>query len=77
MYLNGHSLSLNGGSIGNGFSVFGGTDSGDVTGNPVITVNSTGSGTWYFYGGNNNGGTLKGNPTLLINNTVSGCNRFC
>ena len=74
MYLNGHSLSLNGGSIGNGFSVFGGTDSGDVTGNPVITVNSTGSGTWYFYGGNNNGGTLKGNPTLLINNTVSGIN---
>ncbi|EGO8081575.1 hypothetical protein FBR87_002628 [Enterococcus faecalis] len=74
MYLNGHSLSLNGGSIGNGFSVFGGTDSGDVTGNPVITVNSTGSGTWYFYGGNNNGGVLNGNSTLLVNNTTSGIN---
>ncbi len=74
MYLNGHSLSLNGGSIGNGFSVFGGTDSGDVSGNPTLTVNSTGTGTWNFYGGNQNGGNLAGNPTIVINNTRSGLN---
>ena len=51
MYLNGYSLNLNGGSSGNGLTVYG-TDTGDVSGNPTLTVNSTGTGTWNFYGGN-------------------------
>ena len=64
MYLNGYSLNLNDG----------GTDTGDVSGNPTLTVNSTGTGTWNFYGGNQNGGNLAGNPTIVINNTRSGLN---
>ena len=67
MYLNGYSLNLNGGSSGNGLTVYGGTDTGDVSGNPTLTVNSTGTGTWNFYGGNQNGGNLAGNPTIVIN----------
>lgn len=74
LYMNGHSLSLNGGSTGNGFSIYGGSDTGDVTGNPTITINATGSSTWNVYGGNQNGGTLTGNPTIVVNNTVSGIN---
>lgn len=74
MYLNGYSLFLNGGFIGNGFFVFGGMDLGDVIGNFVIIVNSIGLGMWYFYGGNNNGGILKGNLMLFINNMVFGIN---
>ncbi|WP_181406935.1 hypothetical protein [Enterococcus faecalis] len=74
MYLNGYSLNLNGGSSGNGLTVYGGTDTGDVSGNPTLTVNSTGTGTWNFYGGNQNGGNLAGNPTIVINNTRSGLN---
>lgn len=73
-YMNGNSLDLNGGSTGNGVSIYGGTDSGDISGNPTITVNTTGSGNWNFYGGNNNGGTLNGSPTILINNTNGGIN---
>ncbi|MBO1300250.1 MULTISPECIES: hypothetical protein [unclassified Enterococcus] len=71
-YMNGHSLNLNGGSVGNGISIYGGANSGDVVGNPVITVNTTGSGTWNIFGGNQNGGTLKGNTSIIINNTNSG-----
>lgn len=40
----------------------------------LLTVNSTGTGTWNFYGGNQNGGNLAGNPTIVINNTRSGLN---
>ncbi|WP_427813276.1 hypothetical protein ACQKTA_07155 [Enterococcus sp. 22-H-5-01] len=73
-YMNGNNLDLNGGSRGNGVSIYGGTDSGDISGDPIITVTTTGSGTWNFYGGNNGGGTLTGNPTILINNTSGGVN---
>lgn len=72
MYMNGHSLSLNGGSTGNGLSIYGGSDNGDLTGNPTITVNATGSGTWNIYGGNQSGGTLTGNTAVVVNNTVGG-----
>lgn len=74
MYMNGYSLSLNGGSTGNGLAIYGGSNNGDLTGNPTITINATGSGTWNIYGGNQSGGTLTGNPTIVINNTVSGIN---
>ena len=66
MYLNGYSLNLNGGSSGNGLTVYGGTDTGDVSGNPTLTVNSTGTGTWNFYGGNQNGGNLAEILRLLL-----------
>lgn len=69
LYMNGHDLSLNGNSQGNGLSVYGGSDNSDVTGSPTITVNATGSGTWNFYGGNESG-ILTGNPTVKINNTT-------
>lgn len=72
MYMNGHSLSLNGGSTGNGLSIYGGSNNGDLTGNPTITVNATGSGTWNIYGGNQSGGTLTGNTAVVVNNTVGG-----
>ncbi|MBO1120624.1 hypothetical protein FQS88_01970 [Enterococcus casseliflavus] len=72
MYMNGHSLSLNGGSTGNGLSIYGGSNNGDLTGNPTITVNATGSGTWNIYGGNQSGGTLTGNTAIVVNNTVGG-----
>ena len=72
MYMNGNSLSLNGGATGNGFTIYGGTNSGDLEGNPTITLNGTGSGTWNIYGGNQSGGTLTGNATINVNNTVSG-----
>jgi hypothetical protein len=72
IYMNGNSLSLNGGATGNGFSIYGGTNSGDLVGNPTININGTGSGTWNVYGGNQAGGTLTGNPTININNTVAG-----
>lgn len=71
-YMNGHSLNLNGGANGNGISIYGGTNSGDVVGNPVITINTTGSYTWNIFGGNQNGGTLKGNTSIVINNTNNG-----
>ena len=73
MYLNGYSLNLNGGSSGNGLTVYGGTDTGMFQ-ETTLTVNSTGTGTWNFYGGNQNGGNLAGNPTIVINNTRSGLN---
>ncbi|WP_430610891.1 WxL domain-containing protein [Enterococcus sp. DIV0876] len=72
MYMNGNSLSLNGGSTGNGLTIYGGSHSGDVTGDPTITINATGTGSWSIYGGNRDGGTLTGNPTILINNTLGG-----
>ncbi|MGH1744779.1 hypothetical protein [Enterococcus entomosocium] len=72
MYMNGHSLSLNGGSTGNGLAIYGGSNNGDLTGNPTITVNATGSGTWNIYGGNQSGGTLTGNTAIVVNNTVGG-----
>lgn len=70
MYMNGHSLSLNGGSTGNGLAIYGGSNNGDLSGNPTITLNATGSGTWNIYGGNQNGGTLTGNTAIVVNNTV-------
>ncbi|MGM0125947.1 hypothetical protein IGI37_003348 [Enterococcus sp. AZ194] len=78
MFMNGNSLTLNGGASGNGLSIYGGTDEGNVTGNPTITVETTGTGTWNFYGGNKTGGTLTGNTSVVIKNvtktidTVSG-----
>lgn len=72
MYMNGHSLSLNGGSTGNGLAIYGGSNNGDLTGNPTITLNATGSGTWNIYGGNQSGGTLTGNTEIVVNNTVGG-----
>ena len=38
------------GAVGNGFTIYGGTNSGDLEGNPTIHVNNTGSGTWNIYG---------------------------
>lgn len=70
MYMNGYSLSLNGGSTGNGLAIYGGSNNGDLSGNPTITLNATGSGTWNIYGGNQNGGTLTGNAAIVVNNTV-------
>ncbi|MEQ7138556.1 hypothetical protein ABQD81_07160 [Enterococcus casseliflavus] len=70
MYMNGYSLSLNGGSTGNGLAIYGGSNNGDLSGNPTITLNVTGSGTWNIYGGNQNGGTLTGNTAIVVNNTV-------
>ncbi|MGM0126394.1 hypothetical protein IGI37_003823 [Enterococcus sp. AZ194] len=70
IYMNGKSLTLNGGSSGNGFSIYGGTDVGDVSGSPVITIETTGIGAWNVYGGNKTSGTLTGNPTIYINNTT-------
>lgn len=72
MYMNGHSLSLNGGSTGNGLAIYGGSNNGDLTGNPTITLNATGSGTWNIYGGNQSGGTLTGNTEIVVNNTAGG-----
>ncbi|MCA5011427.1 MULTISPECIES: beta strand repeat-containing protein [unclassified Enterococcus] len=70
LYMNGHDLSLNGGSYGNGFSIYGGSDTTDIVGSPTITVNSTGSGTtWNFYGGNSSSGALTGDTNLVFNNT--------
>ncbi len=70
-YMNGHDLNLAGGSYGTTIhNIYGGTDSGDLSGNPTIQVNSTGVGTWNFYGGNSGGGTLTGNVALVINNTT-------
>nr|WP_245561636.1 hypothetical protein [Enterococcus phoeniculicola] len=68
MFMNGNSLTLNGGSSGNGLTIYGGTDSGDVTGNPVITIETTGTLTWKVYGGNKTSGTLNGNPSINVNN---------
>ena len=68
-YLNGYHYTSNGGAYGNGLTIYGGTDSGDVTGNPTLTINTTGSGTWNYYGGNYNGGTLKGNSMIVVNQT--------
>lgn len=68
--MNGYSLSLNGGSTGNGLAIYGGSNNGDLSGNPTITLNATGSGTWNIYGGNQNGGTLTGNTAIVVNNTV-------
>lgn len=70
MYMNGYSLSLNGGSTGNGLAIYGGSNNGDLSGNPTIRLNATGSGTWNIYGGNQNGGTLTGNTAIVVNNTV-------
>ncbi|MGQ4242297.1 hypothetical protein ACUD7I_01755 [Enterococcus casseliflavus] len=70
MYMNGYSLSLNGGSTGNGLAIYGGSNNGDLSGNPTITLNATGSGTWDIYGGNQNSGTLTGNTAIVVNNTV-------
>ncbi|MFR3286707.1 MAG: hypothetical protein ACLTQU_05110 [Enterococcus casseliflavus] len=70
MYMNGYSLSLNGGSTGNGLAIYGGSNNGDLSGNPTITLNATGSGTRNIYGGNQNGGTLTGNTAIVVNNTV-------
>lgn len=70
MYMNGYSLSLNGGSTGNGLAIYGGSNNGDLSGNPTITLNASGSGTWNIYGGNQNGGTLTGNTAIVVNNTV-------
>ena len=70
MYMNGYSLSLNGGSTGNGLAIYGGSNNGDLSRNPTITLNATGSGTWNIYGGNQNGGTLTGNTAIVVNNTV-------
>lgn len=73
IYTNGHDLTLAASASGPATSsVYGGTDKGNVSGNPTITVNSTGTGLWHFYGGNEAGGTLKGNPTININNTTAG-----
>ncbi|SFE62611.1 hypothetical protein SAMN04487887_1271, partial [Enterococcus casseliflavus] len=73
MYMNGYSLSLNGGSTGNGLAIYGGSNNGDLSGNPTITLNATGSGTtWDIYGGNQSGGTLTGNTAIVVNNTVGG-----
>lgn len=74
LFMEGHNLSLNGGSRGNGLNIFGGSDTTDVIGSPVITVNANGTGTWNIYGGNQNGGNLVGNVTLNINNTVGAIN---
>jgi len=68
MYMNGYSLSLNGGSTGNGLAIYGGSNNGDLSGNPTITLNATGSGTWNIYGGNQNGGTLTGNTANVTGN---------
>ncbi|MBP2099132.1 beta strand repeat-containing protein [Enterococcus rivorum] len=74
LFMNGNSLDLNGGSYGNGWNVYGGSDTTDVTGSPTITINSTGSGTWTFYGGSSNGGTLTGNASVIMNNTSGNIN---
>ncbi|MBO0471763.1 hypothetical protein JZO66_14485 [Enterococcus sp. DIV0242_7C1] len=74
LYMNGHDLNLNGGSYGNGLSIYGGSDTSDISGSPTITVNSTGSGVWNFYGGNSTGGTLTGNPSLVFNNSSAAVN---
>ncbi|MBS7577360.1 hypothetical protein HOY36_07395 [Enterococcus sp. MMGLQ5-2] len=80
-YMYGHDLNLNGGSVGNGVSIYGGAESEDISGSPTINVNATGSGTWNIYGGNRNGGTLTGNTSINITKTVGaianlvgGCN---
>lgn len=68
MYMNGHNISLNGGSRGNGFSIYGGSEEDDITGDPEMVINTTGTGTWDFYGGSKSG-VLTGNPKVVVNNT--------
>lgn len=74
IYMGGRNLSLNGGASGNGFTIYGGTDAGDLTASPTLEVNTTGTGTWNFYGGNQTSGTLTGNPEIVINQTTNGLN---
>lgn len=69
-YMYGHNLNLNGGSVGNGVTIYGGAESEDISGNPTINIRTTGSGTWNIYGGNRNGGTLTGNTAINITKTV-------
>lgn len=70
IFMNGHNLTLNGGSSGDALTIYGGSDTEDIIGNPTITVNATGSGDFNLYGGNKDSGTLKGNPTIQVNNTT-------
>lgn len=70
IFMNGHNLTLNGGSSGDALTIYGGSDTEDVVGDPTITVNATGSGDFNLYGGNKDSGTLKGNPTIQVNNTT-------
>ncbi|MBP1039607.1 hypothetical protein I6N95_01170 [Vagococcus sp. BWB3-3] len=74
IYMGGKNLSLNGGASGNGFTIYGGTDSGDLTESPTVEVNTTGTGIWNFYGGNQTSGTITGNTTIRINNTTGAVN---
>ncbi|MDL2324373.1 hypothetical protein LJC61_04385 [Ruminococcaceae bacterium OttesenSCG-928-A16] len=76
IYMNGYSLTLDRGSYGNGFTVYGGLYNTAVSGSPTITVNSTGSGTWNFFGGGNtSASSLEGSPTIIINNTSGAINQ--
>lgn len=70
IFMNGHNLTLSGGSSGDALTIYGGADTEDITGNPTITVNTTGSGAFDLFGGNKSSGTLTGNPTLQVNNTT-------
>ncbi|MDR3037420.1 MAG: hypothetical protein LBU31_03305, partial [Coriobacteriales bacterium] len=71
IYMNGHDLTLGHKSwSGSPMSYYGGAASGTISGNPSMTVWSTGydGGKTTFVGGNYRG-TLNGNVSLTINNT--------
>lgn len=76
LYMGGYSLSLDGGSFApaSAWNIYGGTDTGNITGSPTIKVNSTGSGIWNIYGGNSDGGTLTGDVSIVVNNTSGAVN---
>lgn len=67
MYSNGNELTLGTGSYGTTVTnIYGGSDSSDITGNPTLTIQSTGAGSWNIYGGNRSGGVVNGNITTNI-----------
>ena len=67
LYGNGNELTLGSGSYGTtGTDIYGGSSTSDITGNPKLNIQSTGSGTWNIYGGNKSGGVVNGNIATNI-----------
>ena len=46
--------------------------SADITGNPILSITKTGSGTWTLPGNTYTGNTVVSNGTLVLNGTVGG-----
>lgn len=74
LYMQGHDATLDHGSYDiDGMTIIGGTNLGNITGDPVITINSTGDTSFYqLIGGNESGGTLTGSTSIIVNDTSKG-----